>query len=92
MTAMLPGIPSRCPTERPCPYVQCKWHLALDGAGWHDGSARASCSLDIMDQGSHTLNEIGDILCITRERVRQIEYVALRKLAAAWLATEDEPW
>lgn len=78
---------------RPCPYVSCKHHLYLDvmpGTGsiklnfpdlevWEVG---ASCALDAADKGGRTLDEIGDLFNMTRERVRQVESIALQKLEA----------
>jgi DNA-directed RNA polymerase sigma subunit (sigma70/sigma32) len=40
-----------------------------------------SCALDVADRGDHTLNEGGEMLGVSRERVRQIEEQALHKLA-----------
>lgn len=54
---------------RPCPAVRCR-HQLPEGA----------CSLDVADDGGHTLADVARILGVTRERVRQIEYAALRKL------------
>lgn len=76
---------------RPCPWVSCKFHLFLDvnpetGAikynfPVHDPEElEHSCSLDIADAGGMTLNEIGDLLHISRERVRQLESRGLRLL------------
>lgn len=42
--------------------------------------AKYTCSLDVADDGEHTLDEIGKILGVTRERVRQIENRAMEKL------------
>jgi hypothetical protein len=73
---------------RPCPYVGCRHHLYLDvgKAGGVklsttlDPSAMpASCSLDMADRGESTLEEIGELLGVTRERVRQIEARAQAK-------------
>jgi DNA-directed RNA polymerase sigma subunit (sigma70/sigma32) len=40
----------------------------------------ASCVLDVADNGGITLEEVGELLGVTRERIRQIEAVAIRKL------------
>lgn len=45
-----------------------------------------SCSLDVADRGALTLEEVGEILGCTRERVRQIVEVAIRKLHAPAVA------
>jgi DNA-directed RNA polymerase sigma subunit (sigma70/sigma32) len=39
-----------------------------------------SCALDVAERGAMTLVEVGAALNITRERARQIEDVATRKL------------
>lgn len=44
----------------------------------------SNCVLDIVEDGnSFTLEETGDILNITRERVRQIESKALRRIKSS---------
>ena len=74
---------------RPCPFVSCRYHLYLDIT--YTGSIQfnfneepweiyPSCALDIADEGDHILDEIGDILHICCERVRQIEAAAISKL------------
>ncbi|MFY3742456.1 sigma factor-like helix-turn-helix DNA-binding protein [Anaeromyxobacter sp. Red801] len=42
-----------------------------------------TCALDVADRGPLTLDEVGKILGVTRERVRQIEVAALEKLQEA---------
>ena len=39
-----------------------------------------TCALDVADRGPHTLNDIGIYMGLTRERIRQIEAKAIRKL------------
>lgn len=41
-----------------------------------------SCSLDLAEQDGMTLEEVGEALNITRERVRQIQEMAIDRLQA----------
>jgi hypothetical protein len=77
---------------RPCPYVGCRYNLSLDimqnGAvrwrqdgNWEDlFDGRDNCSLDVAARGPHTLQEIGEITGVCRERVRQEIDAAVQKL------------
>lgn len=79
--------------ERPCPFVRCKHHLYLD-VNEHTGSIkvnfpdlevwelRETCTLDVADRGGITLEEVGEIMNLTRERVRQLETRAIARLRA----------
>lgn len=76
---------------RPCPWVSCRHHLALD-VGEDNGSIKANfpgdevwgantnCSLDVADRGGVTLEELGALMNVTRERARQLEMRALKQL------------
>jgi hypothetical protein len=76
---------------RPCPYVACKHHLYLD-VNPETGSIKLNfpdlevweledtCALDVADRGGITLEEVGEILNLTRERIRQVEVRGLEKL------------
>ncbi len=76
---------------RPCPYVSCKFHLYLD-VNPATGSIKVnfpekevwelehSCALDVAAQGGITLEEVGEILNLTRERIRQVEVRGLMRL------------
>lgn len=75
---------------RPCPFAGCRHHNALEAGRTgtvkllrepEDMPAASSCSLDVADAGEHTLEQTANILGVVRERVRQIEASALRKLA-----------
>jgi hypothetical protein len=78
-------------TERPCPFVACKYHLYIDVHPVR-GSIKINfpdvevwemtdtCALDIADRGGITLEEVGQIMNLTRERVRQLETQGLSKL------------
>jgi DNA-directed RNA polymerase sigma subunit (sigma70/sigma32) len=44
---------------------------------------KETCVLDIADNGGLTLEEIGELVGVTRERIRQIEELALKKAAKA---------
>jgi len=74
--------------ERPCPFVSCKWHLYLDvnpltGAlklnfpTLEVDELAATCALDVADRGGAILDHVGDLLNVTRERIRQVELQAL---------------
>ena len=55
---------------------------AIDGAEIED--LEHSCALDLADENQGvglTLEKVGDVLGVTRERVRQIERVACAKIA-----------
>lgn len=77
-------------TERPCAFVGCKHHLYLDvnpngniKVNFPDlevWDLRETCALDIADRGGITLEEVGEITNLTRERVRQLETRGLAKL------------
>jgi hypothetical protein len=78
---------------RPCPFVSCKHHLFIDVSPrtgaiklnfpdlevWDLGE---SCALDVADRGGTTLEDVGAIMNLTRERIRQVEVKALAKLEA----------
>ncbi len=79
--------------ERPCPFVSCKYHLYVDVHPVR-GSIKLNfpdvevwemtetCALDVADRGGITLEEVGEIMNLTRERVRQVETAGLAKLEA----------
>lgn len=85
---------------RPCMFISCKHHLYLDvnpGTGsiklnfpdkeiWE---LDETCALDVADRGGITLEEVGAIMNLTRERIRQVETRGLLKLRAM---AEDEPY
>lgn len=81
---------------RPCPIVSCKYHLYLD-VHPRSGNIKLnfpdigveemgeSCALDVADRHGATIEEIGAIMNLTRERVRQLE---VRACAAAQASVE----
>ena len=48
-----------------------------------------TCALDVADRQGITLEEVGVIMNLTRERVRQLEMRGLSKLR---VIADDEPW
>jgi hypothetical protein len=75
----------------PCPWVACKHHLYLD-INPLTGSIKINfpdlepwelehtCALAVAEAGARTLEQVGEITNLTRERVRQVEVVGLAKL------------
>ena len=83
---------AECQEEmRPCPWVACKHHLYLD-INPETGSIKINfpdlepwemkhtCALDVAERGGITLEEVGEIMNLTRERIRQVEVRGLLKL------------
>lgn len=76
---------------RPCLFISCKHHLYLD-VNPATGSVKVNfpdkevweldetCALDVADRGGMTLEEVGSIMNLTRERIRQVESRGLHKL------------
>jgi hypothetical protein len=86
-----PTCRSQCAdAPRPCPFVGCRFHLYLGvtPAGGlqvnHPGleleDLAETCALDVADRGGVTLEEVGELLGVTRERVRQLETRGLERL------------
>jgi hypothetical protein len=85
--------------QRPCPFVSCEHHLYLD-VNPNSGAIKLNfphlevwqmaetCALDVADRGGITLEEVGAILNLTRERIRQVEVRGLSKLREQ---SEDDP-
>lgn len=83
---------------RPCLFVSCKHNLYLD-VNPETGSIKLNfpdkeiwelehtCALDVAEKGGITLEEVGQIMNLTRERIRQVETRGLLKLREA---TEDD--
>jgi hypothetical protein len=95
-----PRSRAECATgPRPCMFISCKHHLYLD-VNPSTGSIKLNfpdrevwelentCALDVADRGGITLEEVGAIMNLTRERIRQVETRGLLKLRAI---AEDEP-
>ncbi len=84
---------------RPCLFVSCKHNLYLD-VNPETGSIKLNfpdkeiwelehtCALDVAEKGGITLEEVGAIMNLTRERIRQVETRGLLKLREA---TEKDP-
>jgi hypothetical protein len=85
LEALRPKTRAECvEAARPCLFVSCKYHLYLD-VNPRTGSVKLNfpdkelwelaetCALDVADKGGITLEEVGAIMNLTRERVRQVE-------------------
>ena len=84
---------------RPCPWVSCRHHLFFDEVkgktrptwpGLEPHELPETCSLDVADREEINLADIGRLLNVTRERVRQIESRALAKLLKRLQELNDE--
>jgi len=76
---------------RPCIFVSCRHHLYLD-VNPRTGSVKLNfpdkelwelpdtCALDVADRGGITLEDVGVIMNLTRERVRQVEARGIRRM------------
>lgn len=74
--------------QRPCPWVGCKYHLYLsvnpesgaitlnfpDLQPWE---LEETCALDVAEHGGVTLERVGELTNLTRERIRQVEVRSL---------------
>jgi Sigma-70, region 4 len=100
LEATRPKVRADCAEgPRPCPYVSCKFNLYVD-VNPRTGSVKMNfpdkelweigdtCALDVADRGGITLEEVGTIMNLTRERVRQLETRGLVKLR---VIADDEP-
>jgi hypothetical protein len=87
-----PRLRAECQSmPRPCPFVSCEHHLYLD-VNPQSGAIKLNfphlevwemaetCALDVADRGGITLEEVGAILNLTRERIRQVEVRGLTKI------------
>lgn len=72
------------PADIPCPFIACRYHLWTHATirngeisdvqiarPW--GNTAYTCALNQADKGPCTLEEIGQVMGLTRERVRQLE-------------------
>ena len=95
-----PNAFHRC---RPCVRVSCKYHLFLD-VNERSGSLKLnfpdsepdelshSCALDLADEGGMSLEQVGEAMGLTRERVRQMESSAIGNMSGiSDLSVEDLP-
>ncbi len=85
---------------RPCPFVSCRHHLYLDVLP-KTGSIKLnfpdlevdeldqSCSLDVAEQGALTAEDLGEVMNLTRERIRQIERRGLQNAFAQLDSSES---
>ena len=78
---------------RPCPFVACKHHLYIDVSPTSGAiklnfpdlevwEMRETCALDVAERDGVTLEDVGGLMNLTRERIRQVEVQALSKLSA----------
>jgi hypothetical protein len=87
---------------RPCPWVACRHSLYLDinpGTGTiklnfpdlEPWEMAESCCLDVAERGGLLLEEVGLVMNLTRERIRQVEIMGLLHLKRASALAEVTP-
>lgn len=97
-----PKVRGDCaPGVRPCPFVSCRYNLFLDakrtGAILFNFGTDAealwdmpeTCALDVAARGGMSLEDVAPLINVTRERVRQIEGMAMQKLQRVCVNTHD---
>lgn len=100
LDALRPRTRGECRDQpRPCPWAGCRHHLYLE-VNPESGSIKLvfptkelheldeTCSLDVAERGPSTLEAIGEVTNLTRERARQIELQALHQPQLAELRKE----
>ena len=91
---------------RPCPLVGCFYNNYLEVRRRQDSNPEIkilhpgrlpedvppddSCTLDLADAGPHTLERVAEVYGLTRERIRQVEVSALKKIMKAIREEDDE--
>ena len=68
------------PPGASCQHTACRYHLAHRGYWEHTHRPTHDCSIDVANEGPHTLDEVAVFMGISGERVRQIEEQALEQL------------
>ncbi len=84
-----PKTRGECPTG-PCPWVSCRYHLYLDVGRRGElvlnqpdkepDELEEWCALDMAERGGMRLAEIGELLSVSREAVRQMEELAWKNM------------
>lgn len=83
---LLPRYPdlAECADDGPpgagCTHTECRYHLAHRGYWEHTHRPTHDCSIDVANEGPHTLDEVALAMGVSGERVRQIEEQALEQL------------
>lgn len=91
-----------CSGQRPCPWVSCRYHLYLD-VNPDTGSIKfnfpdkelwelsETCALDLAESGELTFEEVGNLMNLTRERIRQMTVGSLNRLHQELFPEEEPP-
>lgn len=76
--------------QRPCLNDECRHHLAFgEGPKFAKRKDKSeTCSMDVAYRGGETLETVGNLMGLTRERIRQLEERAVMKLHQLKVARE----
>jgi len=73
----------------PCDRIDCRYNvielesIRVGRPAEHIQDATEPCALRLADRGGMTLQEVADVIGVSRERIRQIEESALRRMRRA---------
>jgi hypothetical protein len=68
-----------------CTRTECRYHLAHRSRWEHALAPARDCALSVANEGPHSMDEVAVAFGMSKERVRQLEESALKKLEGSAL-------